>query len=420
MIDAKTTLLVLGEPGAFGGQPPLWNEAMDAMPPILPFLDPATLKARREAAGLPPERDRLLAAMVSAIAADRALSALAWYLHWRVFVAPHHGVPWGAPPLLNRFGDQAGIFYLLLGLEFVPALKESHRRRGYPQEVTAQTLFQLIAFERNHLRGRGLPGLYENQLPWLAVYLMDPYVRLGRFEYQLHPYGGGVQVWRRASDGQILALAEQGARVDDEGNLLPAGAAADEGWTAHLTESETAVTGFAVDPAGRILKKSVCLRKSEWSCCLRKTDTVLDLHIPSGGGMDWERMTDSFRQALDFFARYHPAQPFAALVCGTWFLDPQLAGLVPPDANPLRLQRAVHLYPINGGPGGLWFVFQRDIATTAPADLPQDTSLRRALAGFLAAGGKWRGGGMFILKEDMAHPRENLYRDRFRALLPQL
>jgi hypothetical protein len=396
--DAMTVLNAMGESAALGGNPPWWADAMAARPsgPI-PFLAPAALPARRLAAGLPADHDPLLGGMAATITADPALLAFAWYLHWRVFVAPEKGVPWGAPSLVGRLGDRAGLFYLLLALEFPPALAAWHRRLGYPPEVTAQTVRQIACYESNHLRGRGAPGMYENQFPWLSGYLVDPYVRLGRFEYQLHPYGGGVSVWKRISDGQTLALAG-----DD------------------VAETPGAVAGFPVDPAGTVLRAAVRLDRAAWSPCLRKGDMVLDLHIPAGGGMDWESVTDSFRQALAFFPRHHPDRPFAAVTCGTWFLDPQLADLLPPDANPLRLQRAVHLYPLDWGPGGLWFVFLRDPSNTDPATLPRDTSLRRALAGFLEKGGKWQCGGMFLLKEDMASLREGLYRDRFRALLPQL
>jgi hypothetical protein len=419
--DFNTVLTAIGEPGAFGGNPPLWAEAMAARPAGLPaFLDPASLGARRSAAGLPPDRDPLLGAVARTVAADPDLLATAWYLHWRTFVAPENGSSWSPPALAHRLGEQAGAFYLLLALEFTPRLAAWHQRLGYPSDVTAETNRQIVAFESNHLRGLGRPGLYACQFPWLSVYLVDPYVRLGRFEYQLHVFGGGVHVWKRASDGHVIALAEEGARVAGDGLLLDPKAPADEGWTARLAETPGAITGFPVDPAGRILKNQLHLDPAAWKPCLRKGDMVLDLHIPAGGNMNWERMTDSFRQALDFFARHHSDRPFAALICTTWFLDPQLADLLPSDANLLRLQRATYLYPIAWGPGGLWFVFLQDPQGIDPSALPRHTSLQQAIASFLKDGGKWHCGGMFLMKEEMANPSENFYRECFRKLLPDI
>jgi hypothetical protein len=310
--------------------------------------------------------------------------------------------------LARRLGEQAGMFYELLALEFPAALRAWHRRLGYPEPVTVETVQQIASFEQNHLRGRGRPGICEGQFPWLAAYLANPYVRLGRFEYMLATHYG-VNAWQHLGDGRVLALADNGTRVADDGSCLPADAPDETGWTALQQDGPEGVSGFPIDPAGRILKQEVHLDAARWRPCLRKGMTVLDLHIPAGGGMDWEAVTASFARALDFFPRHHPDRLFAALVCRTWFLDPQLETLLPPEANILRLQRAVYLTPAPG-PDGLWFVFLRDAFKEDAAELPRDTALRRALAGFLAAGGRWRGGSMFLLREHMARLREGTYR----------
>ena len=414
-LTAQAVLESIHEPTTYGGNPPFWEQAMAEMPAgRLPFLDPATVSARRAAAGLPAERDALLTEMASMLSTDPALRGLAWYLHWRVFVAPQHGAPWGPPSLVPRLGDQAGAFYLLLSLEFAPRLTAWHRQLGYPGSVTSQTLQQISSYEGNHLRGRGCPGMYASQFSWLATYLVDPYVRLGRFEYQLHLYGGGVSVWQRSGDGQVVALAEEGARVAADGLRLGDQAPATEGWTAWLRETPSTLSGFPVDPVGRILTAPVQLDRTIWSPCFSKGSTVLDLHIPAGGGMNWEAMTESFRQALDFFKEHHPGRPFAALVVNTWFMDPQLAELLPAESNPLRFQRAAYLYPTPPQPDGLWFVFLGEPG--APAAQSRQTSLQARLAGFLESGRTWHGGGMFMLPAEMRQPCEGHYRNRFEAL----
>ncbi len=406
--EAKTVLAALLEPGAFGGEPAQWNAALSAMPAgALPFLDCAALPARRQAAGLAADRDGPRREMALAVAADPALRCLAWYLHWRVFVAPEHGAPWGAPSLTARLGEHAGMFYELLALEFPPRLAAWHQRLGYPAAVTAQTIRQITCFEQNHLRGRGAPGIYERQFPWLAMYLANPYVRLGRFEYLLAKHYG-VNAWKNRQDGRVLALADDGCRVADDGLCLPRDTPEHIGWTARLEETQGAVTGFPIDPGGRMTRRQVRLDLNTWIPCLRKGMPVLDLHIPAGGGMSWEAVVDSFSQALDFFPRHHPDQAFVAVVTKTWFMDPRLADLLSADAHPLRLQRAAYLYPFPPDPGGLWFVFLQDTAN--PATLPRETSMQRRLADFLAGGRTWNGGGMFILREHLCPPQEGRYR----------
>ena len=90
------------------------------------------------------------------------------------------------------------------------------------------------------------------------------------------------------------------------------------------------------------------------------------------------------------------------------------ATILPPTANPLRLQRVGYLFPTPPAPGGLWFVFLQP--THNPAVLPRDTSLRRALAEFLDTGATWHGGGMFLLREDLTAPAEGEYREMFDTL----
>jgi hypothetical protein len=416
--DARTVLEALQEPQAYGGNPPDWNEAMTALPrDPLPFLDKAALPGRIGEAGLLENHIGPLSDMIDLVAADGNLRLLAWYLHWRTFLVPQKGVLWGAPPLEKRLGPAAGLFYMLLALEFPPRLRAYHRGFGYPEEVTRETIRQLSCYEFNHLHGRGTQGVYERQFPWLSNYFLQPFVRLGRLEYQMSPYRGGVNVWKRSSDGAVLALADGGSRVDGEGLLAEADA---DSWTTLLKEADGSVAGHPVDPAGAVRRKEVRLPRPGWAPYLRAGDPVLNLHIPSGGGMDWVSVTDSFRKAVDFFKRYHPDRPWKALVVGTWFMDPRLDGLLPPDGNPIRFQHAVHLYPTPPQPDSLWFVFLRPVAGADPSSLPRETSLQRTLAGFLESGKNWHGGGMFLLPEDMEDPQPDGYRKRFRSLAREL
>jgi hypothetical protein len=419
-MDSRTVLRAIDEPGT--STPDHWDDAMSTMPEAsrMPFLDRVALARRVAEAGLAPDRVEPLSSMAATIAADPALTAWAWYLHHRVFALPEHGVPWGIPSLAGRLGTRAGLFFMLLSLEFAPRLRAYHAKLGYPSEVSTETIQQLGSYESNHQRGIGGPGMYPAQFAWLASYLVQPFVRLGRFEYQLHDYGGGVHVYRRAADGAVLALADDATRVNDAGLLVKNDAPPGIGWATRLEASADAVIGFPVDPRGRILKRDVRLSKADWRPCLERGDTVLDLHIPAGGSMDWTSMATSLRRASEFFPRHHANRPVRAVVVTTWFMDPRLADLVPAESNPLKLQRATYLYPTSPDPESLWFVFLRPVSSSPPASLPGDTSLQRSLRSFLEKGGIWHGGGFFLLAEHMADATEGRYREPFAALAGEL
>jgi hypothetical protein len=116
----------------------------------------------------------------------------------------------------------------------------------------------------------------------------------------------------------------------------------------------------------------------------------LSLHVPRSGPLTPEACEESFRLARAFFPRHFPAEPYDAVTCGSWLLDPVLAEYLPPESNIVRFQRRFTLLP--GGEDAsediLRFVFG---TLTTPLDrLPTRTTLQHAVAGHLRAGGRWQ------------------------------
>ena len=109
----------------------------------------------------------------------------------------------------------------------------------------------------------------------------------------------------------------------------------------------------------------------------------LDVHIPASGPLSPEACDASFAQAAAFFdAR--------AAVCTSWLLDPALADYLPPGSNTVRFQRRFELRVAGrvADADVLRFVFQRFEADLD--ELPQRTTLERAVVAHLRAGRHWR------------------------------
>jgi hypothetical protein len=122
----------------------------------------------------------------------------------------------------------------------------------------------------------------------------------------------------------------------------------------------------------------------------RNPGHALSLHIPRSGPLTPEACDESFRLARAFFPRHFPAEPYDAVTCGSWLLDPVLAEYLPPESNIVRFQRRFELLPggEDAGEDILRFVFG---TLTTPLDrLPTRTALQRAVAGHLRAGGRWQ------------------------------
>jgi GNAT domain-containint protein len=114
-------------------------------------------------------------------------------------------------------------------------------------------------------------------------------------------------------------------------------------------------------------------------------DGVLDVHIPETGlPLDPAACDASFARAREVWPDHHTAQ------CTSWLLDPQLADVLPPASNIVAFQRRFTIRDEGSDANAdvLRFVFH-----THDTDLDRlepRTTLERALAERMRAGGTWR------------------------------
>ena len=122
----------------------------------------------------------------------------------------------------------------------------------------------------------------------------------------------------------------------------------------------------------------------------RHGDPALDLHIPEQGPLTSAACDRSLQWAPGFFQQHFPEEHYWVVVCTSWLLDDQLASYLEPDSNILQFQRRFSLLPksVDGDADVLMFVFRR--AVPVLAELPQRTSLQRAVVGHLQAGHHWK------------------------------
>ena len=178
-------------------------------------------------------------------------------------------------------------------------------------------------------------------------------------------------------------LADVGRNLVRDRLLLGDGGLRTSGWlTLHFRGS--------IYQLGRLQFDRMQVRPAHVADAFREGDAALGIHIPESGPLTAEACDDSFAQAQPFFARHFPETPTRLGICTSWLLDPQLADYLGPDSNIMLFQRRFTLVGdgYDGDADVLRFVFHR-IAPNID-DLPQRTTLERAIVTHLRAGKHWR------------------------------
>jgi hypothetical protein len=389
----------LGCPSALSVLAEHWDEPQPATD--LHCLAPDRVVWARQFAGLSPDLDAPLLATAAAITAADDLAAL--MAHQCRLLYEHRDYNSGLCARWPLVGPDPGLYYLLLALAVLPRMLAQHQRRGIPEEISRACCSHFTASVRLYgLTRGGAPGMAPRTLFWLRNHLDGVLIRLGRLEYMVRPFGGRLRAYRHRQTGEVVALATPGLALTPEG-LLDDGAGG--GPTTCLEELGDSVRGYPIDPRGFGRNQMLTLGP-QWRPVLGPGDPILELHIPEGGGLTPEVCRDSMRRAAEFFPRHFPEQPFVGFACHSWILDPCLPQWLGPECNLARWQRELHLFPVlTGGRDGLYFIFGEAVVNP-PAYPPElagqrPTRLQRAILDHLAAGGKVRSGGMFLLPDEL-------------------
>ncbi|MBM4048481.1 MAG: hypothetical protein FJ279_25540 [Planctomycetes bacterium] len=406
-MDLKTVLCHLSIREHEAAFSPDWEASQKARPggPV-GFLTPEYVAWACKAACLPQDITQAVLTAARRITADDALSALAWWCHHSLFRVEGKRPEVHKWPLLTAALDRdAGMFYVLVLLSGTPRMQAAHEARKIPADIrraTALDLKRCMTLE-DYPQEFGAWGITPRFVNWLMNHWRGHLYSLGRLQFIPSVFRGRVRAFRHRASRTVVALSEAGVRYRADGQIDGAGGVLDKeaAWTSSLTITDHEIVGHPIAPTSYAMQKPLRLPANEWKQVLAPGDPVLDIHIPTGGPMDFQRCGESIHQALDFFPRHFPDKPFVAIMCHSWILDAQFERLLPPTSNLVRFQKEVYLFPIAGSSEGvLRLIFglkhYKDLAHA-----PRKTTMQRAFARHVESGGHFRGGGCFLFPEDL-------------------
>ncbi|QNP75996.1 DUF5596 domain-containing protein [Streptomyces roseirectus] len=133
---------------------------------------------------------------------------------------------------------------------------------------------------------------------------------------------------------------------------------------------------------------------------LRAGDPALWLHVPDFmGPLTPDRCDRSLARAREFFAAHYPEEPYRAVLCGSWLLDPQLKRYLPAESNIVRFQERFVVRPLEEPNDMTPVRFVFGSTQVELAELPRRNAVERAVVEHLEGGGHWYGGEGWFLWE---------------------
>lgn len=294
--------------------------------------------------------------------------------------------------LVSDHNFSNSLWLALAIVQAFPATIERQAARGFPFDVTADTLCDLQRKMSEYRDCHGQWGL--DRLDWMRHHVTDGLFSVGRLQYQVRQYGGLFQIYR-SGDDSVHALADEGLSCSESG--WPKDGADD--FRTILQNDDRGVLGHEACPQTGAIRKETVFLSAPVTPLLGDQDPVLIVHIPGGGNFTPETCRNSLRSARRFFDHHFHNLGLRAICCQTWLLDRALNHVLPPDSHIISFGRLFRPLAVNNANGvqHLQRIFGRDVdwRTFEPR-----TSLQREDRDYLSAGGTFRLTSGYILWDD--------------------
>ncbi|MBR5314216.1 MAG: DUF5596 domain-containing protein [Clostridia bacterium] len=291
--------------------------------------------------------------------------------------------------LLDEKYDTLPLFALLY---CVPKMIETHKNMGIDADITEATcnMFenQVQDFvDLNHRYG------ISHYVTWMLHFLKCEILRIGRFNFEKCIYRSPFDIFE---NNGVLKAMPKGVTFHKSGQVLGSIGCEDSdgSFVADIEENDECYIGYNIEN-GVCENRKITLRKDEWKKVLTQGDTVVSVHIPSGGKMTDEVCERDIARCRKVFDASMGG--YKAFYCHSWLLDPQIKTLMGKETNLTKFADRFEKFPTKSNGGDVFEYVYLLPSTTLPEKLPENTSFGIAVKKHLVSGGHVYGSkGVFL------------------------
>ncbi len=275
--------------------------------------------------------------------------------------------------------DFSPLFALLWFLE---DMIESMEKRGLPHSVISDTLQGFDGEINDYYALYGRSGM-RRYVSWFTLFVRGQIIRVGRLQFEFITLREKIRVYQKGEDIQILM---DGETMHQRGMVFGSSGQTDEDqkYFADIQDDNGTVSGYAANRWGECEPKRIYL--AGYQEVLKQGDAVASVHIPSSEPFTWELCQQSFAEAAEILKKYYPEKNVKAFYCSSWMLEKRLRELMGKDTNVTKFADLFHVYPRCSEATAVYsFLFHKG-SPVPPQELPEETSMQRAVKAYLCAG----------------------------------
>jgi len=358
------------------------------------FLADAYIRALCERTDAFPDILDFTLAEAARVRADASLALYTLFLSRAMEDRALYSANQGRIPL----PDEEPMLPFLSLLPHIGRVYDALTARGVPADVVRATVdqFQSCVFLYEERFDR--KGLSRNYLNFLQHTIDGCLLGISRLRFEMLTLHEPIRLLKNKHSSEQVLLFGGGA-MDTRGLYAGTPPESAEAFNAAIDEDDTAWSGCVVNNAAKCLPERRRFAKSDWTLLLGPGDPVLNVHIPAHLPLTREALAESYRRAPEIFRTCYNFAP-KGFLCRSWMLSEELHELLPPGSNILMFQEPYHRFPIRTNGTAVYnFVFKLRFHTFA--DMPEDTSLQRAVKRrYLDGGHVFEYGGVFVPGEN--------------------